>query len=183
MKNNLIFLAIGFVLCFILLKSCEKPEKIIIPAKQGKLKVTDTVTITKIVNKPRLKTIYKDLIKEVEKEKIVYQNLNVYQKDSVCLEMLELKEYSTRLTNKDLTADISIIHQGKIHDVNLNYIIPETEIEKPKNKDFGLSFGIGADFKATTPIIKAGLNYKSYDLDYLRINNKNFAVIGYRIKF
>jgi flagellar biosynthesis protein FliP len=179
MKNNILFLILGGVIVFILMRSC-KSETITIPAKQGTLKVTDTVTITKIVNKPVLKTLYKDLIKEVEKEKIMYQTLNVYQKDSVCSEMFELKEYKTRLSNKDLTADISVIHQGKIRDVKLNYLIPEVEV---KQKNFSLSGGLGTDFNAQMPVLKVGVGYKNYKFDYLKINNQNFGVISYEIKF
>ncbi len=182
MKNNILFLILGGVIVFILMRSC-KQEKITIPAKQGTLKVTDTVTITKIVNKPVLKTLYKDLIKEVEKEKIMYETLNVYQKDSVCSEMFELKEYKTRLSNKDLTADISVIHQGKIRDVKLNYLIPEYEVEKPKQKNFSLSVGLGADFNATTPVLKVEVGYENYKIGVLKINNQNFAVVSYEIRF
>jgi hypothetical protein len=176
MKNKITYLITGGLIAFILIRSCENKQPI--PTRTGTLTVTDTIEITKIVNKPVLKTVYKDLIKEVEKEKIIYQNLNVYEKDSVCLEMLELKEYKTRLSNNDLTADISVIHQGKIKDVKLDYVIQD----KPKT-NFSLSGGLGSDFNATTPVIKIGAGYKNYKIDYLKINNQNFGVISYEIKF
>ena len=176
MTNKITYLITGGLIVFILMRSCENKQPI--PTRTGTLTVTDTIEITKIVNKPVLKTVYKDLIKEVEKEKIVFQNLNVYEKDSVCLEMLELKEYKTRLSNKDLTADISVIHQGNIKDVKLDYIIQDKQ-----EKKFSLSGGLGSDFNATTPVIKIGAGFKKYKIDYLKINNQNFGVISYEIKF
>jgi hypothetical protein len=182
MKTNLLYFIGGGILVFFLMRSC-KQETTTIPPKQGTLTITDTVKIIKIKNNPVLRTVYKDLVQEIEKEKIVYQNLNVHERDSVCNEMLELKEYTTKLSNEDLTADISIIHQGKIRDVKLNYLIPEREVEKPKEKHLSISVGFGTDFNATIPVLKVGVGYKSYKFDYLKINNQKFGVVSYEIKF
>jgi hypothetical protein len=80
--------------------------------------------------------------------------------------------------DKNLIANIKGITTGEVKHIELDYIIkPE------RQKNFSLSVGIGSDFNATTPILKAGVGYKNIEVDYMRINNQDFGTVGYRFKF
>ncbi len=194
MKHPLIYLFLGGAIVFLLMQTCRPEQKQgTLISKQNEIKhapifknsnlpketrLKKAVEASKQVFKsPELDDIIKRLSIENDSLKSIYLTLSPTQKDSVYSQTIEPKMFQWQTQDKNLIANIKGITIGEVKHIELDYIIkPE------RQKNFSLSFGIGSDLNATTPILKAGVGYKNIEVDYLRINNVNNIVVGYRFK-
>lgn len=207
MKNQIIYFISGFVLCFLLMKRCNRTETITLPEK-----VTEYVTYEKIKEIPietpievqkwyidkktaqELKEVKTELaerekrIKNYESEyEIILNDFN--HSDSV--QKAQLFENATKLSQFSETweDDLSIltvqgIVQGKVKEITPFLKLKERSVVIPlKEKNYRINAGIGADFNATTPVLKIGIGYNKVNIDYLKINSQNYGVVSYEIKF
>lgn len=204
MKNNILFLILGGVVVFILMRSC-KEEKITIPESVSKFETKTEIQQTPI-NASKTVEVPK-WYKDTKKEKELKQELNAYvervklyeeeinqaidyftfqdslSKIEIYKKSQQLNEF-TQIWEDDLSElTVTGVVQGHIKEITPYLRIKEREISKPKEKNFSLSGGLGTDFNAQSPVLKVGAGYKNYKFDYLKINNQNFGVISYEIRF
>jgi hypothetical protein len=204
MKNQFIAFIVGFVLCFLLLKNCSnKTESITVPEK-----VIEYQTKTEIVEIPieiplEVPKFYKDTKTEKElkafveaqneriklyEEEVSYMVTDFHNSDSI--NKAKLYESSTKLSQFSQTWEddqsiltVNGIVQGSVKEITPYLKVKEYKTTIPsKEKRFSISAGIGSDFQATTPVLKAGVGYQNYELDYLKINGVSYGTVTYRIK-
>lgn len=180
MKQNILSLLIGGLIVFILMRSCKQETKFTKPIT-GNFK-TDTIqhTDTIIIKDVKIKNV----VQEVEKLKIMYETETFEVKDSICKDLMTLRNFESRFEDDNIIGVVGGTVQGYVKTIDFDYLIkPQPVMEKPNEKKFSLSGGLGSDFNATTPVIKIGVGYKNCEFDYLRINNQQFITATYRIRF
>ena len=203
MKNNILSLIIGIVIGFLILRNCSKIEKkiITIPEKKGQFYnnkiVHETITsikeVTKYLNNKIVETELKLKILENNNNLKKYKNeIDTILKDYMNADSLlkvekfknqiSLKKFENINEDDDVIIRTTGIVSGEVKEIDTYYTIKKQHILiSEKNKSF--NFGIGSDFNATTPVVKIGVGYKNYKLDYYKINNQNLGTISYEIKF
>lgn len=128
-KIDLIWLIVGLIIGFALLKQCKGEPEII--TKTEIKTVTDTITTVKIKEVP--KPVYVEKIKTVKgKDSIIY-------KDKPSETTINAKEYETELLSNEAKADLQIIVDGELLDVKGTIQYPEkttTIIKKRDNSGF-----------------------------------------------
>lgn len=206
MKNNILSLIIGIVIGFLILRNSSKIEtKIItIPEKKGQFYnnkiVHETITsikeIPKYLNDKKLETELKLKIKDHEDILLKYNSdINLILEDYLNADSLlkvekfknqiSLKKFENINEDDDIIIRTTGIVSGEVKEIDTYYTIKKQQILNPvlQEKNRYLNFGIGSDFNATTPVVKIGVGYKNYKIDYYKINNQNFGSISYEIKF
>jgi hypothetical protein len=177
MKQPLIYLFLGGAIVFLLMQNCRpEPKQGTLISKEIEIK-HDTIKITAFKDRLITKHVTR-WQKQKDSLQTIFVDLPCTKKDSVYSEAITPKMFQWQTSDDNLIANIKGITTGEVKHIELDYIIKP---EKPKN--FSLSVGIGSDLNATTPILKAGVGFKNIEVDYLRINNINNIVVGYRFKF
>jgi hypothetical protein len=175
MKQPLIYLFLGGAIVFLLMQTCRpEPKQGTLISKEKEIK-HDTITITAFKDRFIEKKV-NVWQKQKDSLQTIFVDLPCAEKDSVYSKTIEPKMFQWQTQDKNIIANIKGITTGKVKHIELDYIIKP---EKPKN--FSLSVGIGSDFNATTPILKAGVRYKKIRVDYMRINNQNYGTVGFEI--
>jgi hypothetical protein len=203
MKNYQI-LIIGIVLGIFISKSCQKNQKIIIPEKKGKLvsKIIKHETITNFKEVPKflknteIESELKLKIKDHESLLVKYNDdinviLEEFLKSDSLLKLekfknqISLKKFETITEDDDIVIRTVGLVSGEVKELDNFYRIKKQAILKNliKEKSFSLNAGFGSDFSATNPVLKFGLGYKNYKIDFYKINNQNLTTISYEIKF
>lgn len=204
-KFTLRGLLIGLLLGFLITKNCSnKTETITVPEK-----VIEYQTITEVEEIPievplEVPKFYKDTKTEKElkafinaqndriklyEEEVSYMITDFHNSDSINKAKLyeasiKLSQFSQTWEDDESILTVNGIVQGSIKEMTPYLKVKEYKMTIPsKEKNFSISAGIGSDFQATTPVLKAGVGYKNYELDYLKINEVNYGLLSYRIKF
>jgi hypothetical protein len=177
MKQPLIYLFLGGAIVFLLMQTCRpEPKQGTLISNQKEI-IHDTIKITAFKDRLIEKKV-NVWQKQKDSLQTIFVDLPCVEKDSVYSETIEPKMFQWQTSDKNLIANIKGITTGEVKHIELDYVIkPE------RSKNFSLSVGIGSDLNATTPILKAGVGFKNVEVDYLRINNVNNIVVGYRFKF
>ena len=177
MKQPLIYLFLGGAIVFLLMQTCRpEPKQGTLISKEKEI-IHDTIKITAFKDRfiEKKVNIWQ---KQKDSLKTIFVDLPCAEKDSVYSEAITPKQFQWQTSDDNLIANIKGITTGEVKHIELDYIIkPE------RQKNFSLSVGIGSDLNATTPILKAGVGYKNMEVDYMRINNQDFGMVGYRFKF
>jgi hypothetical protein len=172
MKKPIINMILGGAIVFLLMQQCgeNKPQQGTLISKQTEIK-HDTIKITE----------FKDVLiekrvnvwqKQKDSLKTIFVDLPCNKKDSVYFESIEPKKFQWQTEDKNLIANIKGITTGEVKHIEIDYLIkPE------KKKNWSISAGAGVN------VLKAGVGYKNFEIDYLKVNNQNFASFGYRIRF
>jgi sporulation protein YlmC with PRC-barrel domain len=172
MKNNILFLILGGVIVLLLMQTCRpEPKQGTLISKEIEIK-HDTIKITAFKDRLITKHVTR-WQKQKDSLQTIFVDLPCTKKDSVYSQTIEPKMFQWQTSDDNLIANIKGITTGEVKHIELDYIIKP---EKPKN--FSLSVGASPDLS----ILKAGVGYKNVEVDYLRINNVNNIVVGYRIK-
>ena len=180
MKNPLIYLFLGGAIVFLLMQKCKgknqsEPRQGTLISKEYEI-IQDTIKITEFKDRFIEKKV-NVWQKQKDSLQTIFVDLPCVEKDSVYSKAIEPKMFQWQTEDKNLIANIKGITTGEVKHIELDYLIKP---ERQKNFSFG--FGIGSDLNATTPILKAGVGYKNIEVDYIRINNVNNIVVGYRFK-
>jgi hypothetical protein len=172
MKKPIIYLFLGGAIVFLLMQQCRenKPQQGTLISKENEI-IHDTIKITE----------FKDVLiekkvnvwqKQKDSLKTIFVDLPCEKKDSVYLESIQPKMFQWQTEDDNLIANIKGITTGEVKHIEIDYLIkPE------KNKNWSISAGVGVN------VLKAGVGYKNFEIDYLKVNNQDFASIGYRIRF
>jgi sporulation protein YlmC with PRC-barrel domain len=172
MKNNILFLILGGVIVLLLMQTCRpEPKQGTLISKEKEI-IHDTIKITSFKDRLITKHVTR-WQKQKDSLQTIFVDLPCAKKDSVYSQTIEPKQFQWQTADDNLIANIKGITTGEVKHIELDYIIKP---EKPKN--FSLSVGASPDLS----ILKAGVGFKNIEVDYLRINNVNNFVVGYRIK-
>jgi hypothetical protein len=178
MKKPLIYMILGGAIVFLLMQNCKgekqtEPRQGTLISKQTEIK-HDTIKITEFKDRFIEKSVIR-WQKQKDSLKTIFVDLPCDKKDSVYFQAIEPKMFQWQTEDDNLIADIRGITTGDVKHIELNYLIkPE---QKAKDKNFSLSAGAGLN------VIRAGVGYKGFEVDYLRVNGQDFATVGYRFKF
>lgn len=172
MKNNILFLILGGAIVFLLMQTCRpEPKQGTLISKEIEIK-HDTIKISEFKDRLITKHVTR-WQKQKDSLQTIFVDLPCTKKDSVYSEAITPKMFQWQTSDKNLIANIKGITTGEVKHIELDYIIkPE------RSKNFSLSVGASPDLS----ILKAGVGFKNIEVDYLRINNVNNFVVGYRIK-
>jgi hypothetical protein len=193
MKKPIFNMILGGAIVFLLMHQCTGKKAPTEPRTGTMTSTKDSIVyvpIEKIKEVPKwLKITDKDLVKRNE---LLNNRINEIEKafdgavenflvlDSISkiekfTEAIKPRAFQWQTEDENLIADIRGIANGEVEHIELNYLIkPEP---KEKDKNFTISAGAGLN------VIKAGVGFKGFEVDYLRVNNQNFGTVGYRIKF
>lgn len=171
--NNKTNIGIGVIILLLILSffvgRCTKNSdtkiietKVTVPEKQGSFK-SDSTILVPIQTKEVSKIIYKDSILYVPtiNQDLVDKYLSTQEeldKLKLYTDAVKINKYETVFDNKDLKLTIRSKTEGKLLELNPEYIIKEqtvpisVEIPKPKEKIFSLN--IGAGFNTTKDLAK-----------------------------
>jgi hypothetical protein len=171
MKKPIIYLFLGGAIVFLLMQNCRpEPQQGTLISKEKEI-IHDTIKITEFKDV----LIEKHVIrwqKQKDSLKTIFVDLPCNKKDSVYFESIQPKMFQWQTEDKNLIANIKGITTGEVKHIEIDYLInPE------KNKNWSISAGAGIN------VLKAGIGYKNFEIDYLKVNNQDFASIGYRIRF
>lgn len=205
------FIVIISLCLFLWLKGCDKgqsKEVIVVPEQKGSFKpvqvVHDTVFIPKkgqILSEKQKKEIewlkkeYNFSQEEIDKLIAENDKLNEFSigiHDSLQSEikkLIQLKEFKHSFDNDTLTANISGTVKGEVLKMKLDYLIKERKIEHTVKKPFlsvNIGGGIGIDKNFSNVAYKSGISLTNaknnqIDIEYLRVNNINYGMIGYKV--
>lgn len=107
--KNILLIALALAIVVLAIKQCNTEPKVITKTKIEYVKVTDTITETKIDTVA--KTIYVERIKTVKgKDSIIYR-------DKPTPGTFPANQYDTQLKSNNATADLKITTTGKLLDV------------------------------------------------------------------
>jgi hypothetical protein len=204
MKTNIFYLFIGIVIGALILRNCSS-ENTTIQTPEIVGKFTDTIIKHKSIKIPfEVPKWYKDTQSEnklkndlLEYEKRIklyeeevsyiisdFQNSDSLHKLELFKKCNELKNFEKTFEDANIIINTQGVIRGEVKEITNIYKIKSQSIQVPINeKIFSLNAGIGTDFNATTPVLKLGVGYKNYKIDYLKINSQDFGVLSYEIKF
>lgn len=169
---------IGGAIVFLLMQNCRgekqtEPRTGTLISKEIEIK-HDTIKITEFKDRLIEKKV-NVWQKQKDSLQFIFVDLPCADKDSVYFEAIEPKMFQWQTEDDNLIADIKGITTGEVKHIELNYLIkPEP---KAKDKNFSISAGAGVN------VLKAGVGYKAFEVDYLRVNGQDFGAVGYRFKF
>ena len=184
MKSNAIYIVVGLVIMFFIMRACEGEPKVITKTETKIEWKTDTVTVKEIVKQE--KPVYVERIKTFKgKDSIIY-------KDKPSETTITANEFKTKLESNNATADLNIISTGEVLDVRGTITYPEKETTTTitKTRDASGLFIYGSapiTSKITSP--ELGLLYQfknkmfiSTSVQYNNITNNVDAKVGIGIK-
>lgn len=184
MKSNAIYIVVGLVIMFFIMRACEGEPKVVTKTETKIEWKTDTVTVKEIVKQE--KPVYVERIKTVKgKDSIIY-------KDKPGETTITANEFKTKLESNNATADLNIISTGEVLDVRGTITYPEKEtittITKTKDAS-GKYLYIKTDLFNPLQSIDAGVFFQvknkvgfiieaGYDRRLETIKNNGFKVSG-----
>ena len=118
-RNNIIFLIIGLVIMFFIMRSCEGEPKVITKTETKIEWKTDTITVKEIV-KQETPVYVERVITKKGKDSIIYR-------DKPTDQTIEAQQYETKLTSNQATTDLKITSLGEVLDVQGTITYPEKE--------------------------------------------------------
>lgn len=205
MKTKIVYLFVGIVIGVLILRNCTPyaVESINFKTPEIVKKVTDTFVKhrdVEILNE--VPKWYKDAKteNELKNELLERENRLKNYKESYELaiddylhadSLLKIEKYKNATALKFFESvkedDFIILNtkgivSGEVKEIETFYKIKSQNYKVPAPiKRFSLSAGVGADFINNAPVIKVGVGYKNYKIDYLP--NQKIGVISYEIKF
>jgi len=173
MKKPFIYMILGGTIVFLLMQNCRGEKQGTLISKETEI-IHDTINITLFKDRLIEKKV-NVLQKQKDSLKTIFVDLPCAKKDSVYFKAIEPKFFKWETEDSNLIAKIHGITTGEVEHIEMNYLIKP--YPDPKDKNFSISAGAGLN------VIKAGIGYKGIEIDYLRVNNQNFATVGYRLNF
>jgi hypothetical protein len=171
-KIDIIWLIIGLIIIFALLKQCEEEPQVITKTETVTKIVTDTITQVKIKEVP--KTVY---VEKIKTKTIKGDSIIVYKdKPGETSTMATL--YQTELLSNEAKADLQIVVDGELLDISGTIQFPKEEktttiIKKTNNSGLfiygqlpistSIAPELGVMFQIKNKIIiGAGANYNNF---------------------
>ena len=169
-KVDIVWIIVGIIIMFALLKQCETEPKVITKTKTKVTTVHDTITEVKI------DTIYTRVY--IEKTKTIKGKDSIIYKDKPSETTTTAKEYKTTLKSNEAEAKLNIVTTGELLDVYGTITYPKKETTttitkiKPQSGLFiygsapissrALSPEVGALFQVKNKLIfGAGVQYNN----------------------
>ena len=184
MKNRLLYIAIGLVVMFLIMRSCEGETKVI----------TETKTVIKWKEKKVIETIIDSVPKlvYVEKVKTIKGKDSIIYKDKPSETTITANKYETEIKTDSATAKLQITTTGELLDVQGVITYPEKEttttITKIKDKSGLYLYGSSPiNSQLLSPEIGLQFNIRnkmfiSSGVQYNNITNNVDVKIGVGIK-
>jgi len=184
MKNRILYIVIGLIVMFALMKQCEGEPKVV--TKTVTKIVTKHDTINNVIIKEVPKTVYVEKVKTVKgKDSIIY-------KDKPSETTITANEYQTEVKSNKATASLKITTTGELLDVLgvITYPEKETITETIKIRDASGLYLYGSapiTAQALTPELGLQFNIKnkmfvSGGVQYNNLNNNVNILVGIGVK-